>query len=179
MKKILLSALTVLLLATSCQTQKARSEKITESPEESAKPWTFWYWMHGAVTKEAITSDLESMKDAGLGGAYIFAIRDVPNPPIFEPSFRTMTPEWWQLVKHAMSEADRLGLKLGMNSCDGFTAAGGPWITPEMSMQKVVWKDTLLVGGQTFNSILPQPESNENYYQDIAVYAYPASGWCR
>lgn len=147
---------------------------IPESPDESAKPWVFWYWMHGAVTKAAITGDLEAMKDAGLGGAYIFAIRDVPNPPLFEPSVRTMTPEWWGMVKHAMSEADRLGLKLGMNSCDGFTAAGGPWITPEMSMQKVVWKDTVVVGGQKFNAKLPQPLKVENYYEDIAVFAYPA-----
>jgi len=172
--KILMPALTVLLLVAVCQAQKPSLKKITESPEESAKPWVFWYWMHGAVTKNAITADLEAMKEAGLGGAYIFSIRDVPNPPLFEPSVRTMTLEWWNMVKHAMSEADRLGLRLGMNSCDGFTAAGGPWITPEMSMQKVVWKDTLVVGGQTFNGKLPQPEMIEKYYQDIAVFAYPA-----
>lgn len=141
---------------------------------ESVKPWVFWYWMHGAVTKEAITADLEAMKDAGLGGAYIFAIRDVPNPPLFEPSYRTMTPEWWGMVKHAMTEADRLGLKLGMNSCDGFTAAGGPWITPEMSMQKVVWADTIVSVGPVFTGKLPQPLKVENYYEDIAVFAYPA-----
>lgn len=146
-----------------------------ESPEESAKPWVFWYWMHGAVTQEAITADLEAMKDAGLGGAYIFAIRDVPNPPLFEPSYRTMTPEWWGMVKHAMSEADRLELKLGMNSCDGFTAAGGPWISPEMSMQKVVWADTLVSGGHLFDARLPQPQKLENYYEEIAVFAYPAA----
>lgn len=144
------------------------------SVDESAKPWVFWYWMHGALTKPAITADLESMKEAGLGGAYIFAIKDVTDPPLFEPSYRTLTPEWWDMVKHAMSEAARLGLELGMNSCDGFTAAGGPWITPEQSMQKVVWKDTLISGPQTFSDRLPQPEKLENYYQDIAVFAYPA-----
>jgi len=172
MKKIHISCLLVLLFTLSGLSQ---NQSFSESPEESAKPWVFWYWMHGAVTKDAITADLEAMKDAGLGGAYIFAIRDVPNPPLFEPSVRTMTPEWWGMVKHAMGEADRLGLKLGMNSCDGFTAAGGPWITPEMSMQKVVWKDTVVVGGQKFNAKLPQPLKVENYYEDIAVFAYPAS----
>lgn len=164
----------LLFLTLSCYLQKPLQEKAAESPEESAKPWVFWYWMHGAVTKEAITADMEAMKEAGLGGAYIFAIKDVTNPPLFEPSVRTMTPEWWGMVKHAMSEADRLGLKLGMNSCDGFTAAGGPWITPEMSMQKVVWADTIVSGGQTFQAKLPQPEMLENYYRDIAVFAYPA-----
>jgi hypothetical protein len=172
MKKIFFSTLLILLLSVAGISQ---NQFIPESPDESAKPWVFWYWMHGAVTKDAISADLEAMNDAGLGGAYIFAIRDVPNPPLFEPSVRTMTPEWWGMVKHAMSEADRLGLKLGMNSCDGFTAAGGPWIKPEMSMQKVVWKDTVVVGGQKFNAKLPQPLKVENYYEDIAVFAYLAS----
>jgi hypothetical protein len=173
-KKNLPSCLLVLLLSVACQLQNPSTERLSEYPEESAKPWVFWYWMHGAVTREAITADLEAMNEAGLGGAYIFTIRDVPEPPLFEPSYRTMTPEWWGMVKHAMSEADRLGLKLGMNSCDGFTAAGGPWITPEMSMQKVVWADTILPGGENFNAKLPQPPKVENYYRDIAVFAYPA-----
>ena len=174
LKKILPLVFCILLLTLMGHSQIPFLQKTAESLEESAKPWVYWYWMNGAVTKEAITADLISMKEAGLGGAYIFSIRDVPNPPIFEPSVRTMTPEWWQMVKHAMSEANRLGLKLGMNSCDGFTAAGGPWITPEMSMQKVVWKDTMVVGGQTFNALLPQPEKVKDYYRDIAVFAYPA-----
>jgi hypothetical protein len=166
--------LLLLFLTFSCQQKQLTYQNETISPEESAKPWVFWYWMHGAVTREAITADLESMKEVGLGGAYIFAIKDVTDPPMFEPSFRTMTPEWWGMVKHAMSEADRLGLKLGMNSCDGFTVAGGPWITPEMSMQKVVWADTIISGGQTFNAKLPQPEKVRDYYEDIAVFAYLA-----
>lgn len=171
MKKIFFSIFLILLFSV---TGFSQGKSIPESAEESAKPWAFWYWMFGAVTKEAITADLEAMKEAGLGGAYIFTIRDVPNPPLFEPSYRTMTPGWWGMLKHAMFEADRLGLRLGMNSCDGFTAAGGPWITPEMSMQKVVWADTIVSGSQTFKAILPQPLKVENYCEDIAVFAYPA-----
>ncbi len=174
MKKPGIFIFCILLLVSACQQKQLVYQNEIVSPEESAKPWVFWYWMHGAVTKDAITSDLEAMAEAGLGGAYIFAIREVPDPPIFEPSVRTMTPEWWGMVKHAMREADRLGLKLGMNSCDGFTTAGGPWITPEMSMQKVVWADTVVTGGKSFDAKLPQPEMFENYYRDLAVFAYPA-----
>ena len=31
-----------------------------------AKPWTFWYWMYGAVSDEGIRMDLQGMKDAGF-----------------------------------------------------------------------------------------------------------------
>ncbi|MGV8090672.1 MAG: glycosyl hydrolase [Mangrovibacterium sp.] len=164
---------TVLLLP-ACGTSWKTAIPEHADPEADAKPWVFWYWMHGAVTEKAVSADLEAMKEAGLGGAYLFSIKDVTNPPLYEPSVRTMTPEWWRLVKHAMSEADRLGLKLGMNACDGFTCAGGPWITPEKSMQKVVWVDTIVSGNQLFNDQLPQPQVNEKYYEDLAVYAFPA-----
>jgi hypothetical protein len=174
MKKTGIFVFCILLSVSACRQKQLILHNEISSPEESAKPWVFWYWMHGAVTAEAITADLEAMKEAGLGGAYIFAVRDVPTPPLFAPSVRTMTPDWWGMVKHAMKEADRLGLKLGMNSCDGFTAAGGPWITPGMSMQKVVWADTIVSGGQSFYAKLPEPEMLENYYRDIAVFAYPA-----
>ena len=174
MKKLFIVLIGIWLVVTAFQQKQTVLQAAIESSEESAKPWVFWYWMHGAVTREAITADLEAMKEAGLGGATIFAIRDVPNPPIFVPSVRTMTPEWWGMIRYAMQEAVRLGLKLGMNSCDGFTAAGGPWITPEMSMQKVVWADTIVAGGQLFRGQLPQPEKIRDYYEDIAVFAYPA-----
>lgn len=160
--------LSLLLTLNACQKAK------TPVGTGEAKPWVFWYWMHGAVTKEAITADLESLKEAGFGGAYVFSIREVRDSSFFARSLRSMSPEWWNMIKHAMSEADRLGLKMGMSACDGFTAAGGPWITPEMSMQKVVWADTLVTGNSVFSGKLPQPERVENYYEDIAVYAFPA-----
>ncbi|GLL54311.1 DNA-binding protein [Bacteroides finegoldii] len=77
------------------------------------------------------------------------------------------------MVRFSMEEADRLGLKLGMHICDGFALAGGPWITPKESMQKVVWSDTIVDGGKLNALRLPQPEAYENYYEDIALFALP------
>ena len=49
-----------------------------------------------------------------------------------------------------MQEAKRLDLKLAMHVSDGFALAGGPWITPELSMQKLVWTKTYIKeGGHT------------------------------
>ena len=47
------------------QTHSLREQYL--NPSDEAKPWTFWYWMYGAVSKEGITADLEAMKHAGLG----------------------------------------------------------------------------------------------------------------
>ena len=37
---------------------------------DTTKPWTFWYWMYGAVSEQGIKADLQAMKDVGLGGCY-------------------------------------------------------------------------------------------------------------
>ena len=145
-----------------------------QRPPEAAKPWVLWYWMQAAVSREGITADLEAMKEAGMGGAYLMPIRGVTNPPLFTPVVEQLSPLWWQMVRHALKEADRLGLKIAMHACDGFATAGGPWITPELSMQRVVWSETSINGGGRFDDTLPEPQNiYQNYFRDIAVYAFP------
>jgi hypothetical protein len=147
------------------------------SASDESAPWTFWYWMYGAVSKDGIKADLEAMKEFGLGGAYLMPIRSSLDNKSFEfyPAFNQLTTEWWKMVLYSMQEADRLNLKLGMHVCDGFALAGGPWITPEKSMQKVVWSDTIVVGGKKRSLQLPHPPMQEGYYKEIALYALPVT----
>lgn len=166
-----LLAWTAVCPADAQQTRSLREQ--FQNPSDEAKPWTFWYWMYGAVSKEGITADLEAMKHAGLGGTYLMPIKGIHEGAQYDGKAQQLTPEWWEMVRFSMEEADRLGLKLGMHICDGFALAGGPWITPKESMQKVVWSDTIVDGGKLNALRLPQPEAYENYYEDIALFALP------
>ena len=166
-----LLAWTAVCPADAQQTRSLRDQFL--SPSDEAKPWTFWYWMYGTVSKEGITADLEAMKRAGLGGTYLMPIKGIHEGAQYDGKAQQLTPEWWEMVRFSMEEADRLGLKLGMHICDGFALAGGPWITPKESMQKVVWSDTIVDGGKLNALRLPQPEAYENYYEDIALFALP------
>ncbi len=143
------------------------------TPGYEARPWTFWYWMYGAVSEEGIKADLEAMKQAGLAGAYLMPIKSTAQGAAYHGEAEQLSPTWWSRVRYSMEQADRLGLKLGMHICDGFALAGGPWITPEQSMQKVVSADTLVAGGKKRTLQLPVPAFKENYYQDIALLALP------
>ena len=149
-------------------------DRLWQSPPEASRPWVIWYWMNGAISKEGITADLEAMKEAGVGGAYLMTIRGVPEKPFITPIVEQLSPLWWEMILFAFREADRLGLQIGFHVCDGFALAGGPWITPELSMQKVVWSQSQVEGGQRLTLQLPQPENYRGYYEDIAVFAYPA-----
>ncbi|MDQ1143130.1 glycosyl hydrolase [Pedobacter agri] len=151
----------------------AFSFTLNAQQNENSKPWVFWYWVKGAVSKAGITADLEAMKTNGIAGAYLMSIQGPDKTPVYAPPAIQLTPEWWKLVEFAMDEAKRLNLKIGMHVSDGFALAGGPWITPELSMQKVVWSK-LNINHSTGKIKLPKPEHQENYYQDIAVYAYPS-----
>ena len=143
---------------------------------EDAAPWVYYYMMYGAITEEGLRADLEAMKEVGLGGAYVFSIRGTDRMPDDIPEVEiapALTDAWWDRVTYAVKKADSLDFRLGFHICDGFALAGGPWITPELSMQKVVWADTVADGGRLGWLALPVPPHYEDYYRDVATYAYP------
>ena len=43
-------------------------------PPESARPWVYWFWLNGNITREGITADLEAMKRVGIGGVLIMEV---------------------------------------------------------------------------------------------------------
>ncbi|MFV8341299.1 glycosyl hydrolase [Flavobacterium sp. XS2P39] len=141
--------------------------------KESSKPWVYWYWMQSAYSKTGITADLEAMKQAGIAGAYLMSIKGPTEPPLINPPVLQLSAEWWDMVHWALTEADRLGLKIAFHAADGFAVAGGPWITPEMAMQKVVWSETAVNGGARITAKLSVPTGYQGYYKDIATFAIP------
>ncbi|HKJ68259.1 MAG TPA: glycosyl hydrolase, partial [bacterium] len=140
------------------------------NPPDSARAHTWWHWMNGNVTEDGITRDLEAMKEAGLGGFQAFHVTDrIPHGPVGYD-----TDEWHKLMAHTIRKADSLGLEMCFHNCAGWSSSGGPWITPETSMKTVVWSEVQIRGPQeSFDGWLEEPESNHNYYNDIAVLAFP------
>ena len=105
-----------------------------QQPPSSARPWTYWMWIDGNVTREGITADLEAMARVGIGGVLIMDVwQHVPSGPV-----AFFSDEWRKLFAHAVAEADRLGIVVSMNNDGGWAGSGGPWNPPELSMQQVV-----------------------------------------
>ena len=167
----------ILLLAgfSSAQENPKKENTLFQPTLESSKPWVYWYWMQSAYSKDGISADLEAMKQAGIGGAYLMTIKGPANPPLMNPPVLQLSKEFWNLVHWALTEADRLGVKIAFHPADGFAVAGGPWITPAMSMQKVVWADTFVNGGAKIQTKLLIPNNYKDYYKDIAVFAIPVA----
>ena len=82
-----------------------------------------------------------------------------------------MSPEWMELYKHAVKEADRIGIELSVNMGSGWNP-GGPSITPKFALKKIVYSETEVTGGKNISIALPQPEM-KLLYQDVMVQAIP------
>ncbi|MHB8520343.1 MAG: glycosyl hydrolase [Limisphaerales bacterium] len=141
-------------------------------PPNSARPWVYWFWLNGNITREGITADLEAMRHAGVGGVLIMEVDQ--GAPVGPAAF--MSAPWRELFQHVVAEAQRLGLEVNMNDDAGWNGSGGPWIKPEQSMQKVVWTETNLEGPRRFDGALPQPQTVAGFYRDLAVLAFPTTG---
>lgn len=190
--KYIRKCLSIVITALACINYLAADGNLQDcfnDPPESAKPWVFWYWMCGNATREGITDDLEAMAEIGIAGAYLMPI-DRPGEKYdamckVERPAEPLSDYWWELVIHALNEADRLGVKIALNACDGWATAGGPWITPEYSMQTVVWSTQIIDGGKPVTGKIKKPEpqfgkgpwfstgSDLEYYRDIALIAFP------
>ena len=107
-----------------------------------------------------MTADLEAMKQAGIGGVMFLEVNvGIPRGPV-----EFMSQAWRELLKHAVSEADRLGLEFALGAGPGWTGTGGPWVKPEQSMQHLVASETTATRSGTFDGVLPQPQPRKPFF---------------
>lgn len=172
MRRVLLSILFAasLISGAAClaQTRDALAAGF-RNPPAAARPWTYWFWLNGNITRIGITKDLEAMARVGIGGVLIMEVDQ--GAPVGPVDFASKS--WHELFAFACQEAARLGVEINMNDDAGWCGSGGPWITPELSMQKLVWTETAVDGGQHFDGALPQPAAVAGFYRDVAVLAVP------
>lgn len=146
-------------------------DELMTRPPQRTKPYVWWHWAGTAVTEAGIRRDLDAMAAAGIGGATIFQVARGPCSEVPAEGYDDETnpglvfgdDTWFDLVAFAVREAKRRGLEIGMHNCPGYTVSGGPWITPELAMKKLVW--SVAPKGET----PPEPEKNLGFYRDIGT----------
>jgi hypothetical protein len=177
------------------------------NPPESARPGVLWMWMGSNLSTAGITKDLEALKKEGFNRTTMFSLADITTPWACNinksptPEIISWTEPWWKLVRHAAKESKRLGMDFGMYNGSGYESSGGPWITPERSMQEICWSQLAVTGNLSTSIILSRPKvdkrghtpwpiynpatglveipeiaAREIFYKDIAVLALPSNG---
>jgi hypothetical protein len=185
----------------------ADPQTLFSHPPESAKPGVLWMWMGTNINKAGITGDLLALKNAGFNRTTVVNLADVVNPwgeiigKSPTPDMVSWTEPWWKMVRFAAEESRRLNMDFGITNVSGYETSGGPWITPELSMQEICYSTTAITGSTRVKLVLPKPTvdprshmdfpvfnletgltekpiipGRQTYYKDIAVLAMPAEG---
>ncbi len=144
-----------------------------QNPTEETRPWCYWYWLEGDISKEGITRDLENMAEVGIARAMIGNVAAGAKTDNGKASpVKIFSPEWRDLKMHALREAKRVGVELYFFNCPGWSQSGGPWIKPEQSMRRVIWKEFNSSGGALCRNVRADGVPGGGS-QDIAVLAVP------
>ena len=150
---------------------------------DEAKPWTFWNWKYGSVSRPGIHADLTGMKNVGMGGIWLMPVREAGECLESQDGVAQLSPEFWKMMDYSFQLADSLDFDMGIH-----VLSGNPFVLPAESMQKVVWTDTIMKGGKKIEGLqMWQPESYKDgkmqsagseggYYQDIAAFAIRFKG---
>ena len=180
---IALSAAMLMSCSSGSKIQVSRLEENFANPPSEARPQVWWHWMNGNITKDGILKDITWMKNSGIGGFHHFdAALDIK--PIVDKRLIYMDEGWKDAFRYAIDVADSLDMSVTVASSPGWSSTGGPWVTPEDAMKKIVWRKVVVDGGRHVSLTLPEGYSasgnflnNPNgagkdcWYKDIAVLA--------
>lgn len=155
------------------------------NPPQEYRPQVWWHWMNGNISREGLDRDLDWMERMGISGFHIFDA-GFDTPQIVPERVPYMTPEWKKLFNHVLDRASGNGMQVAITSSPGWSITGGPWVSREDAMKKLVWSETVVSEGDA-TVMLAAPDSicgpylncrryskdphRYDYYKDIAVLA--------
>jgi len=90
-------------LASICSYQQAATSGDLDWPEPEMvnRPGAYWWWMGSAVDKENLTWNLETLRQAGMGGTTIVPIYGVDGYE--EKYIKHLSPEWVDMMSHTVT----------------------------------------------------------------------------
>ena len=135
---------------------------------QTAKPWTYWWWMGSAVDQENIHKQLSDFAEAGLGGVHIIPIYGARG---FEDRFLSfLSEEWFAMVDYTIQEAEKLNMGVDLTLGTGWPY-GGPWITPEFAANKLVTREYSVLNSRKITINSSQLKSQYELSDLLAAYA--------
>jgi len=154
----------------------ALSERDFFDPPLSARPSVLWDWLNGYVDRDQLTRELEEMKAKGLAGAIIWDVGSLSDPKKIIPAGPSfLGPESLASISHAIDQAGRLGLELGLFASSSWNA-GGAWIKPENASQRLLCLQLTVHGPSRVRTTVPLPDGVTAHWKDVAVLAVPPAG---
>lgn len=136
--------LTILLL---CAAPLVRAQQPTDwyPVERDHKPFVRWWWPGSAVDREGLTYNLRQFAEKGIGGVEITPIYGVQGNELNDIEY--LSPRWMEMLRHTISEGERLGVQIDMSNCTGWPF-GGPNVSADHSARKRIVEEWSLRKGE-------------------------------
>ena len=162
--------LLALLLGTMAGFAETLSEEAFANPDVTCRPHTRWWWFGNALSKEDITWQLEQMKEQGIGGVEQITMDEV----FTRGNAEYLSPEYFQLITHAVKECKRLGMECSLNFGGPGWIIGGDWVPEDQRSKVMAPTSVLLSGGDLFNGPLPTevgevPRTGQQAARDVTA----------
>ena len=102
-------------------------------------PETWFHVIGGNASKAGIVADLDAIRAAGISGIQFFHGQGDGSlwPGVTNP-IPCLSEQWIDLVRFISDECHKRHLTFKMQNCPGWSMSGGPWITPDKAMRKLV-----------------------------------------
>ncbi|HEX8984182.1 MAG TPA: glycosyl hydrolase [Bryobacteraceae bacterium] len=99
-----------------------------------------WWWFGPAVTKAEVERELDVMHRAGIASVLIYPIYPASADDAARGirNLRYLSPEYLDVLGHAVRYARRLGIGVEMTIGTGWPS-GGPWVTPGTAARKLAF----------------------------------------
>jgi len=183
--------LMALMALTSVTAQTVALEDGFKNPPISARPRAYWCWVNGNFDLSRLTEELKEARDKGMGGFDIWDVAGWVDPNKVIPAGPPfMGDESVGAICHAVREATKLGLEIGLTISSSWNA-GGSWVQPEDGAMGLFRSEVTVVGPENFDGHMPFPEIPEyyderrkmilfkrpdgrpTYYKEVAILAFP------
>ena len=139
-----------------------------DHPQDSARTKVWWFHGETIGTHEGISADLKAFKEQGVGGVVYYDQVHGKG----EGAFKVFSSEWWDELIFSSQEAKRIGLDFECNASNGYVA-GGSWITPDKSMQRLTNSELVVEGGKDLSFRMPGVRAHRYWMKDVALIALP------
>lgn len=128
-----------------------------------AKPYTRWWWLGSAVTKEGIEYNLKEYAKAGIGGVEITPIYGVKGNDANNIDY--LSPRWMDMLKYIQAISPQLGIEVNMATGTGWPF-GGPNVPVDEAAAKLKYENGKFLTDRTRQKVKRAAPGGEGWVID-------------
>lgn len=128
--------------------------------DNTAQPWTRWWWMGSAVDERGLDKQLTTLAKAGFGGVEIVPIYGAKS---FENRYLNyLSPEWMKMLQFTTTKAKSLNMGVDMAVGTGWPI-GGPQVSEQDAATKMIVQIYTIQPNEKFSeNIVLKDEKQKN-----------------